>query len=123
MLNDIPGPLVERILCSFDEPVVVFNDKFAVAWVNPSAEILFGHSFEFLKGKKCAQVFPGRLECLESCPVRRALEPEDTSEKPPVFSRCGLADVIPFEKGSNSFALAILKSLQGRVQLKTGGIR
>lgn len=112
MLGNIPGSFAEAILCSMGEPALIFDEFMTVNWANPSAEIYFGHSAEFMQGKKCSQLHSSHLECMDRCPVEKAFR----SGSEQTLAVCGirschkLVEAVPWKDGTGLFVVAIIHS-------------
>lgn len=113
MFQNIPGSFTEAVLCSISEPTIIYNSDIRVVWANPSAELFFGHSTEFMTGRKCTDLFPGMLECFDNCPVGKSL----ATERNEVLVVDGivyphkLIETIPYEENNEKLVLAIIHSV------------
>lgn len=94
------------------EPALIFLEDMTLSWVNPSAEIYFGHSIEYMQGKKCLQLFSEHLECMDRCPVEKAFETgsEQILAVNGIDSTHKLIEAVPFGKNGDMFILAIIHS-------------
>lgn len=94
------------------EPALIFLEDMTVSWVNPSAEIYFGHSIEYMQGKKCLQLFSEHLECMDRCPVEKAFQTgsEQILAVNGIDSTHKLIEAVPFGKNRDMFILAIIHS-------------
>ncbi len=94
------------------EPALIFLEDMTVSWVNPTAEIYFGHSIEYMKGKKCLQLFSEHVECMDNCPVEKAFETgsEQILAVTGIDSTHKLVEAVPFGKNGDMFILAIIHS-------------
>lgn len=113
VFKNIPDSFTEKILCSISELVIIFDSNIRVVWVNPSAELFFGHSTEFLTGKKCTEIFQGLLECFNNCPVARALVSgsKETLVVDGINTPHKLIEAIPYTEGGKQFVLAMVHSV------------
>ncbi len=113
MFTDIPASFTERVLCSIDEPALIYDENMTICWANPAAEIHFGHSAEVIHGKKCRQLFHSRLVCMGRCPVERALQTgmEQLLAVNTIRNPHKLIEAIPCLSGDNNFVLAIIHSV------------
>jgi len=94
------------------EPALIFLEDMTVNWVNPSAELYFGHSIEYMRGKKCSQLFSEHVECMDRCPVEKCIETgtEQTLAVNGIDSSHKLIEAIPFGRGESMFILSIIHS-------------
>lgn len=113
MFKNIPGSFTESVLCSISEPALIYDSDLRVTWANPSAELFFGHSTEFLTGKKCLDLFQNRLECFENCPVKRsfASQREETLLVDGVVCPNMLIKAIPYKEDDKRLVLSIIYSI------------
>ncbi len=113
MFKNIPGSFTESVLCSISEPALIYDSDLRVTWANPSAELFFGHSTEFMTGKTCLDLFQSRLECFQDCPVKRSLisRMEETLVVDGVVCPNMLIKAIPYKEESNRFVLSIIYSV------------
>lgn len=81
--------------------------------MNPSAELLFGHSSEFLSGKKCTELFGGMLECFDSCPVEKSLSTgrNEVLVVDGVIYPQKLIETFPYNTCKEKLVLAIIHSV------------
>jgi len=95
------------------EPVVIFSENMKVVWTNPSAELYFGHSTEFMTGKRCTELFRGILECIENCPVEKSFvsKEEETLVVDGLISPLKLIDAVPYTENGRNLVLAIVHSV------------
>lgn len=62
------------ILETVSEPVISYNEKMRITWMNPAAELMVGLSLERARGLSCADIMPEELPCRgKKCPVMRAM--------------------------------------------------
>ncbi|MCK5132758.1 MAG: PAS domain S-box protein [Candidatus Sabulitectum sp.] len=113
MFINVSGSFTEAILCSISEPAIIYDSDIRVVWTNPSAEMFFGHSTEFMAGKKCSDLFPGILECFDNCPVEKSLatERDEVLVVDGVVYPHKLIETIPYDKDGEKFVLAIIHSV------------
>jgi len=95
------------------EPVVIFSENMKVVWTNPSAELYFGHSTEFMTGKRCTELFRGILECIENCPVEKSFvsKQEETLVVDGLVSPLKLIDAVPYTENGRNLVLAVVHSV------------
>ncbi|MEA3265364.1 MAG: hypothetical protein U9P42_00275 [Candidatus Fermentibacteria bacterium] len=113
VFKNIPGSFTEKILCSISELVIIYDSNIRVVWVSPSAELFFGHSTEFLAGKKCTDIFHGLLECFDNCPVARALISGDkeTLVVDGILTPRKLIEAASYNEDGEQLVLAIVHSV------------
>ncbi len=113
VFKNIPDSFTEKILCSISELVIIFDSNIRVVWVNPSAELFFGHSTEFLTGKKCTDIFQGLLECFDNCPVARALVSgnRETLVVDGIIAPHTLIEAVSYNEDGEQLVLAIVHSV------------
>lgn len=120
MFTDIPASFTERVLCSIDEPALIYDENMTICWANPAAEIHFGHSSQVIHGKKCRQLFHDKLVCMGKCPVEKALQTgtEQLLAVNTIRNPHKLIEAIPCFSGNNNFVLAIIHSVPESAGLK-----
>lgn len=75
--------------------------------------MFFGHSTEFMAGKKCTELFHCILECFDNCPVEKSL----STERDEVLMVDGvvyphkLIETIPYNRNNEKLVLAIIHSV------------
>ncbi len=113
MFKNIPDSFTETVLCSISEPALIFDSDIRVIWANPSAELFFGHSSEFMAEKKCMELFGGVLECFDNCPVKKALTTgtDEVLVVDGVVCPHKLIEAIPYSRGRETLILAIVHSV------------
>lgn len=113
MFENIPGSFTESVLCSISEPAIIYNSDIKVVWTNLSAELFFGHSSEFMTGKKCSDLFSGMLECFDRCPVEKSLTTgkNEVLMVDDVVCSHKLIQTIPYRASNEKFVLAIVHSV------------
>jgi len=112
LFRNIPGSFAEKVLCSISEPALIYDENRDICWVNPAAEIFFGHSSQYLHGMKCNQIFNTRVECMDRCPVNLAFQTgkDQLLAVDTLDTEGRLIEAIPCGKEDNSFVLAIIHS-------------
>lgn len=112
MLGKIPDSFAETILCSMGEPALIFDETMSLVWANPSAEMYFGHSSEYMHGRKCLQLFGEHVECMDRCPVEKAFSTgaEQVLAVEGLESMKMLVEAVPCRGKDDLFVLAIIHS-------------
>ncbi len=112
LLGRIPDSFAETILCSMGEPALIFDETMSLVWANPSAEMYFGHSSEYMHGRKCLQLFGEHVECMDRCPVEKAFATgeEQVLAVDDLASPKMLVEAVPCRGKDDLFVLAIIHS-------------
>lgn len=113
LFKNIPGSFTEAVLCSISEPALIYDSDLKITWTNPSAELFFGHSTEFMTGNKCLDLFQNSLECFQDCPVSRSFASwrKETLLVDGVVRPNMLIKAIPYKEDDKRFVLAIIHSI------------
>ncbi len=113
MFNIVSDSLLEKVLCSISEPVLIINKTLEVVWTNPAAELFFGHSTEYITGKKCSSFLHCSMECQKNCPIRKAFETGDDELliADGLVYPTKLLEVFSYKIESETFKLAIIHAI------------
>lgn len=115
MLNNILDldSFVEKTLCSISEPALIFDENMKVIWTNPSAEMFFGHSTEYMNGESCYSLFSRYTECINDCPVSKSLHSgkQEALVVEDIDCPYKMIDAIPFKNGEKNVVLSIIHSV------------
>ncbi len=113
MFNNISGSFIEKVLCSLSEPILILDEELKIFWTNPSAEMFFGHSTEYMAGEKCRKFLSCTDEFLKRCPVKKSLitGEEELLAVEGLLSPHKLLEAIPYRQGENNYTLAVIHSV------------
>ena len=113
MFNNIQGSFIDKVLCSLSEPVLVIDEDLKIFWTNPSAEMFFGHSTEYMSGQKCRKFLSCTDEFLEKCPVKKSFATGEGEllVGDGLLNPHKLLEAIPYSQGECNYTLAIIHSV------------
>ena len=113
MFSNIQGSFINELLCSLSEPVLVIDEELKIFWTNPSAEMFFGHSTEYMSGQECRKFLACSDEFIENCPVKRSLATGEGEllVVDGLLYPDKLLEAIPYSQGNKNYTLAIVHSV------------